>query len=209
MAIPTPGAYVPLPGSERQPAPGAEVVGPVDPNEPVEVTIRLRSRASAGDLAAQAAALGAQPPDQRTSLTPEQYEALYGADPADVDKVVAFARAQGLSVVSTDLAARTVVVAGSAHAMEAAFRVELKHYTSPRGPYRGRVGPVQIPVELQGIVEGVFGLDNREQARRAPIDGASADGSPQRARNTDILKVALGVAIVLAVIIVALLLRLH
>jgi kumamolisin len=171
MAMPGSSTHVPLAGSEREIVPGAQVAGPVDPNEPIEVTIRLRSRASAADLAAQAAAIAAQPPDQRTYLTPEEYAARYGADPPEVDKVVAFAHAQGLSVVRTDLAACTVVVAGSAHAMEAAFRVELKQYTSPHGPYRGRVGPVQIPIELHGIIEGVFGLDNREQARRAPPAG--------------------------------------
>jgi kumamolisin len=158
-------AYVPVPGSDRQPVPGAQVVGPVDPDEQIEVTLLLRMRASAGDLAAQAAAMGAEPPDERTLLTPEEYAARYGADPADVEQVVAFAQALGLRVVSTDLAARTVIVAGPAHAMEAAFHIELHQYSSPRGPYRGRVGPVQIPAELSAIVEGVFGLDNREQAR--------------------------------------------
>jgi kumamolisin len=36
---------VPVPGSVRTPIPGAEVVGPVDPGEWVEVTVVLRRRA--------------------------------------------------------------------------------------------------------------------------------------------------------------------
>jgi len=33
------------------------------------------------------------------------------------------------------------------------------------GEYRGRTGAVRMPAELKGIVEGVFGLDNRPQAK--------------------------------------------
>ena len=49
--------------------------------------------------------------------------------------------------------------------MNDAFGVQLKEYQHPNGNYRGRTGPVQIPVELQDVIEGVFGLDNRPQAK--------------------------------------------
>jgi kumamolisin len=38
-------------------------------------------------------------------------------------------------------------------------------FTSAHGPYRGRVGPVYIPAEIADAVEGVFGFDNRVQAK--------------------------------------------
>lgn len=38
-------------------------------------------------------------------------------------------------------------------------------YEHPGGSYRGRTGQIYIPTELKDIVEGVFGLDNRQQAR--------------------------------------------
>jgi kumamolisin len=50
--------------------------------------------------------------------------------------------------------------------MEAAFQVKLFNYSHASGSYRGRVGRVHIPVALQDIVQGVFGLDNRQVARR-------------------------------------------
>ena len=50
-------------------------------------------------------------------------------------------------------------------AMNEAFGVQLKEYQHPNGNYRGRIGPVQIPAELQDVIEGVFGLDNRPQAK--------------------------------------------
>ncbi len=49
--------------------------------------------------------------------------------------------------------------------MNEAFAVELKQYESPDENYRGREGPIHIPNELQNIVVGIFGLDNRKMAR--------------------------------------------
>ena len=46
--------------------------------------------------------------------------------------------------------------------MEDAFKVSLLNYKDKNGKaFRGRVGNIKIPKELEGIVEGVFGLDNR------------------------------------------------
>jgi len=42
--------------------------------------------------------------------------------------------------------------------------VKLQYYTHPHGSYRGRVGSISLPKSLAGIVQGVFGLDNRPQA---------------------------------------------
>jgi kumamolisin len=185
MADSSSRAYVALPGSERQLVPGAQVVGPSDPSEVIEVTIRLRSRAASGALDAQVAALGAQLPAERTYLTPEQYTATFGADPADMEEVAQFAREQHLTIVRQDLAQRTIVLSGTAQAIAAAFRVELVQYSSPRGTYRGRLGPVQIPAELQDIVEGVFGLDNRLQAR--PHIVLPASGARPRTSGASVL----------------------
>ena len=48
--------------------------------------------------------------------------------------------------------------------MARAFGVELLRFSSPRGPYRGRVGPVRLPELLTGRVTAVLGLDNRPVA---------------------------------------------
>lgn len=169
-----PREYIALPGSERAPAPGAYLVGPVDPSETVSVTIRLRQRPGAGNPQDAVDALGMTPPSQRTYMTPEEFAARYGADPADVEKIAEFAREHHLSVESTDLGQRTITLTGPASAMMSAFRVELMQYNSPQGTYRGRIGPVQIPRDLHPIIEGVFGLDNRRQARPHVIMPARA-----------------------------------
>jgi kumamolisin len=156
---------VSLPGSERKIVPGARVVGPNDPEEQIQVTIRVRSRASSGELDKAVAALGATPPSQRTYLTPEQYTARYGANPKDMETVAKFARDHQLTVVRSDRDQRTILISGTAAQLSSAFQVKLVRYSSPRGDYRGRLGPVHIPDDLQEIIEGIFGLDNRLQAR--------------------------------------------
>src|SRR5215469_1497729 len=104
MTDPTPQQYMALPGSERQLVPGAHAVGQVDPNEVIQLTIRVRSRSSASDLAAQADALGALPLSERNYLSPEEYESQFGADPSDIEQIVDFARQHQLNVVQVDAA---------------------------------------------------------------------------------------------------------
>src|SRR5258707_10155480 len=121
--------YVALPGSDRTLVPGSQVVGPSDPSEVIAVTIRLRQRASGSDLNAAVTTLGTTPPAERTYLTPEQFEAQYGAHPAAMDKVAQFARDHQLTVVRSDLAQRTIALSGTAQALSDAFKVQLVQYS--------------------------------------------------------------------------------
>ena len=91
--------------------------------------------------------------------------ARYGAAQADLDLVVEFARNHGLAVVETSIARRVVIVSGTVEQMGRAFAVELGRYESPTETYRGREGHIHLPQRLADIVEGVFGLDNRQMAR--------------------------------------------
>jgi kumamolisin len=144
-----------VPGSERTPLPDSTRVGPVDPGDDVNVTVLLRRRGGA-ELPSSPGA---------PQLSRAEFEAAYGADPADASRVESFGREYGLRTSAIDMAARTVSLAGPAAAMSAAFGVELSYYDHPGGRYRGREGPVTVPAELAGVVVGVFGLDTRSQAR--------------------------------------------
>ena len=160
----TPKKLVPLPGSERRPLTGSRVMGPVDPNEKVLVTLRVRGRAPRGRVSALVNGLAARPPYMRRHLSRQEFASRYGANPADFEKVEAFAREHGLSVEDANTAQRRMVLSGTASAFSSAFGVHLDRYEHPRGSYRGRTGQVQLPEDLLPIVEGVFGLDNRPQA---------------------------------------------
>jgi kumamolisin len=169
--------HVPLEGSERRRAPGARKVGPAPQDERVEVTVIVRPR-TADPLPIEQ--LAAQPPAERTHLSRAQYARTRGADPADIARVEAFARAHGLEVLKSDAARRSVALAGTVAQMSAAFGTELARYAAPQGAYRGRTGPVHVPAELADVVEAVLGLDDRPQAvpHFRPLSTAEGGAQP-------------------------------
>jgi len=168
-----------IPGSERQPLKGAKAIGPARPDERIEVTVRLRSKAPVVQALAADGASGDTHPARRQYLTREQFAAAHGADAQDIAAVAAFAKAHGLAVLESDAARRSVVLSGSTTAMNAAFGVALQQYQHDSGTYRGRTGTVSVPDNLAGVVEGVFGLDDRPAAdphfqRHQPVLGVRA-----------------------------------
>jgi kumamolisin len=158
-----PKKQFPLAGSERVPQQGAREVGPANPKEMVDVTIRLRSRA--GKKPIVDASEFTKPIAERTILSRHEFEQRHGADPDSIARVESFARQHKLLVKEKSAARRTIILSGTVVAMNEAFGVELKEYEYPGGRYRGRTGPIHLPAELQDVVEGVFGLDNRPQAK--------------------------------------------
>jgi len=162
-------AKISLSGSNRNPLLGSRVLGAANPSERLEVSIILRRRAAAA-LRKRVAALAAGSSngngnDKNGYLSREQFAAAHGTEPADLAKVRAFASAHGLTAVEESAARRTVVLSGTVAQMDAAFGVQLLQVTHPGGTYRGRSGTIQVPAELDGIVEAVLGLDNRPQAK--------------------------------------------
>ena len=156
-------ARIPLKGSERVPLSGSREVGPADPSEQVEVSVLLRRRGRQDFQDRVRRLCGGD----RSSghLAREDFAKQYGAEAADIAAVKAFAASHGLSVIQEHAARRTVVLAGTVAQVEAAFDVRLQRFEHPRGAYRGRQGAINLPQELDGVVEAVLGLDNRPQAQ--------------------------------------------
>ena len=147
---------VPLPGSERRVVPNARAIDRPDPNEIVQVTVMVRRKNP--DLPAESAA----------PIPREKFAEQYGADPADVKQVEDFAARNDLTVLHVDLARRAVLLSGTMANMAEAFGTDLQNiriFESPTGIFRGRVGMLYVPQHLENIVTGVFGLDDRPQAR--------------------------------------------
>lgn len=90
--------FVSIPGSERHPVRGAQRIGPAQPDEPLEVIVRVRRRSPLPGTALSER----RPPAQRTYLSHTQLEAAHGADPADITSVEAFARQNGLTIVESN-----------------------------------------------------------------------------------------------------------
>lgn len=162
-----------IPGTRRRPLAGAFALGLVDPDQAIEITVRLRAAPERArpDMRALAAD---QPLASRRYLSRDEFELAHGASAADIAQVGLFARQHGLIVVTCTPAQRRMVLSGPAAAMRGAFGVELFEYEFPDGTYRGRVGELTVPASLAGVVEGVFGLDDRPVAtpklRHLPAD---------------------------------------
>jgi kumamolisin len=148
--------HSPLPGSDRKALPGAVATSRTNPNTTIEVTLKLRRKKPLP-------AINNRP---KKVLTRAQVGETYGANQADIDKVVQVLGTYGLTLDQAIAATRTVRMRGKISALESAFHTRLFNYSYPDGSYRGRVGKLLIPVELADIVQGVFGLDNRPVARR-------------------------------------------
>jgi kumamolisin len=154
--------YVPLRGSRRFHRPGAQVLGPADSGQWCEITVKVRRMAP----------LPEPVPDK--PKTREELIAKYGANSDDLETVEKVLTSFGLTVISKSRAARRVVVAGPVSAMQQAFQVRLLRVKHNDIVYRGRIGEVHIPSELEGIVTGVFGLDTRPMIKRRKRLGLQA-----------------------------------
>jgi kumamolisin len=168
--------HVPLKGSERVVVSGAKAIGAANPDESIQVTVLLRSRAQAEDAKTKTTKATANEKAavesilqkraaERQHLTREQFLAQRGALEEDMQKIEEFAHAYGLSISDPNLAKGSVTLSGTVANFSKAFNVELQNYTFSEGSYRGRTGLIHIPSELDGIVTAVLGLDNRPQAR--------------------------------------------
>ncbi|MFC9930974.1 protease pro-enzyme activation domain-containing protein [Streptomyces sp. NPDC127190] len=145
--------HVALAGSTRPAKADATRLRDADPQHPVEVTLTLRGKVAPTD----------QIPDERRQ---------------DAEKTQSVLERYGLSVDQVRLGPGSVVVSGPVSAMNAAFKADLGIYHSPtQGEFRGREGELHIPAELEGIVTGVFGLDQRQMARRKSVQGHGFQGA--------------------------------
>jgi kumamolisin len=134
----------------------------------VSVIVRRRSALSLKDLGGR-------------HISRQEFNAKYAADPADFDKLRQFAHQNGLTVdeSASSLPRRTIVLRGTATALEKAFGVELHDYKSEDGhTFHGFTGQVSMPEEHAPAVDAVLGLDNRPIAKphfrvRAKAHGAT------------------------------------
>ena len=131
---------------------------PVSSSEPVRISVLVRRR--------QPPPVSALPSAERSPhFTRAEFARLYGADPADLDRVATTLEGYGLRVVERHAGRRTIVVEGTSAQASAAFNVSLAHYTAGDDVYRGHEGPVHVPVDIANLVDGVFGLDAHPVAR--------------------------------------------
>ena len=169
-------SFVPLPGSDRQPVAGAQPGGDLDQSTQIEVTLVTRRREGLP------AALVSGP----ATISRGELADRHGTDPSDLALIQDVVGRFGLTVTGADAGARRVTVAGPISGFSQAFGATLRQINTPHpadngrvAQHRYRVGGLQVPAELDGVVLAVLGLDDRPQARpqirRAPgIEAAAA-----------------------------------
>jgi kumamolisin len=135
------------------------------------ITVRIRRKQDTPPLS-DTTRLTAAP----TILPHEKFVETYGADPNDLAKVKRSfehynndPNFRSKLEVREDRARRSIFITGSIDDLAKAFGVRLGIYADPStGKHHLiRQGSVYIRSELLGIVEGVFGLDDRPVAKRA------------------------------------------
>jgi kumamolisin len=167
---------LPIAGSNRPARPQVKAIGKTDTAQRIKVSIYARRNPNPPSVPASSVEeLASALPKQRKYLSDREFDAVYGADPADIDAIAKWAQAHDLTVLDRNARKRRVLVEGTVGAINAAFNIELTDYEHPEtGRYRGREGKVYIPADLYGIVEGVFGLDNRRVGRARSRHGNTA-----------------------------------
>src|SRR6516164_429845 len=149
-------SHVVLVGSKRKKDPTATKIGKIDPKEIIDATVSLAGPKlpSADEYVGK-------------TLTAKEFKEQYASSKEDADKVAKSLKKFGLKIDSVSLVGRSMRVSGTVAAMEKAFKAGMVLMHSPlQGDYRGREGTLQIPAELKGLITGVFGLDERQMAKR-------------------------------------------
>jgi kumamolisin len=159
--MPSSTAYRSLKGSKHPHPQEYKKLNRTDDGEEVTVTLLLRRKPGHVKL---------KPEDiiANRGLRPSRdtFAAARGAESSELNAVAAFAKAAGLDVLETDAARRSVVVRGSAAAVNKAFHIELNYYRYERGTYRSHDGEVNLPSNIADYVEAVVGLTNRKVPAR-------------------------------------------
>jgi kumamolisin len=144
-------------GSEKKPLANAQLTGQAPADETVSVTVVLRRR---GDHAAISVDSDSYQPHVR-----EDYGITHGADPNDVQAIEAFAHEHHLTVSERDAARRSVVLTGTAAAMQEAFGTQLQRHKVNGAAYRTRTGALSVPAAVHPAIVAVLGLDDRPIAK--------------------------------------------
>ena len=163
-----------LKGSDRVAPEGATLVGDVEPDEKITVTVLVKRRTadkftpgSAGDLARLLK------PVTRQALA-AQRRRTHARAAARIHKLAA---AYGLTVGRIDLVQRTVEIEGTARQMAEIFGATLRIYDDGRRRFRARVGQLVIPAEIAPWTRAVLGFDERPMVPTYRLQAQAGGGT--------------------------------
>lgn len=131
-------------------------LGPLSSTSPIELTVWLNLRDTAGlerELAAQKA-------NGAGWLSEEQIDRRHAPAAADAMAIGAFLRAHGLTVTGVGPHHLFVKARGTVGAVDAAFNVQLHQYSFRGMPFHATRGDPQLPANIASLVASVGGLSD-------------------------------------------------
>ena len=154
--------------------------GPVDPGQRISgVSLMLKMSA---DQQADAEKLledqrNPSSPDYHNWLTPDQYADRFGLSPADIAKITAWLRDEGLSVDHVARSRNWILFSGAASQLQRVFSVEIHRYQVNGEMHRANANAPSIPAALQTVVQTIMDLDDFYP--KPPLHHAKPLASPQ------------------------------
>jgi subtilase family serine protease len=153
----TPRSTGPLPFIDAGPTPGDREIR-------FELVLEYPGR---DELQAYALSVGdPASADYRRFLGPDEIGARFGLSDRDLDRVLAWAATHGLTVDAVSPQRIALSVTASARTVESLFDVTLRDVVDAAGrTFHAPVESPRVPLELDGLVAGVDGLDARPTER--------------------------------------------
>jgi subtilase family serine protease len=115
-------------------------------------------------------------PNYRKWLTPEQWADRFGLSQSDIQKLTAWLKSQGFTVVNVAHGRNWIVFSGSAAQIQNTFGTEIHHYKVDGEMHVANASAPKIPAALSGIVTNLRGLNDFHLKPRAARSLKAAQG---------------------------------
>ena len=135
--------------------------GPVDPAMSMGTVMLMTVPTAAQQKAITQLLAQQQDPKSKNYhkwLTPEQYADRFGLSPNDMQKMAAWLKAKGLTVIDLARGRNWISFTGTAAQVHSAFGTEIHHYKVNGELHYANATAPAIPAALGGIVVGLRGL---------------------------------------------------
>lgn len=174
---------VQIPGNVPAIVKNSALLGPTDPQTPLQLLIGLRPR-NAQAMRAQADALGQlHPAVTRRYMTPNQIATAFAPAPSVQSALIAYMQGEGFTLTNTYKQRLEVGFTGTAGLAEQAFGIGIDNYRSPAGRlYYAPAGDPGVPSSLAPYIQSIIGLDDAHMLGHPPILGKKLASTSQGAR---------------------------
>jgi kumamolisin len=145
-------------------APAGVTLSAVDPDTKMSIVLSLPMKDEAGARAFGAAVSDPKSPMYGHYLTPAEFGARFGGDPATYEYLRNWASANGLTPGARTEAKIALSVSGTARQFASLFHTSFASFmTAHNGEGRVTLSPPRLPDALNGRVKGVVGLSSGAQ----------------------------------------------